>query len=466
MDFFIFDLIILAAAYTLSCFMRYDFNIPENWSSLFIRSGIALLTIYIIVAFVGENYRDILQRNKWVELGKVLAQIVISFAAFILYLYIIKENDFSRQIYIISAIIAFVIIWCWRVFWKHIIRGGMAKNDSLPYLLVISEKKNVCDFVKTISAKQYDYFRLKGVVIWQSEMSEEETDCYNDIEVGTVPIVCAQGELKSYLLENVIDEVFISIDDELMQRDIIDYCLEMGITVHIGLASLMMNFPSVTLGNLGGNAVLTTSNNFAYDWKLIIKRFVDILGGLAGCLVMLVMYVVVAPKIKKADPGPVFFVQNRVGKNGRHFKMFKFRSMYLDAEQRKAELVSANKMTGHIFKMDDDPRILPGIGKKIRESSVDEWPQFINVLKGDMSLVGTRPPTVDEFEQYEPHHKARLSFRPGVTGLWQVSGRNRVTDFEEIVALDNKYIMEWSIKLDAKIILKTLKVVAAHDGAE
>ena len=466
MDFFIFDLIILAAAYTLSCFMRYDFNIPENRSSLFIRSGIALLTIYIFVAFVGENYRDILQRNKWVELGKVLAQIVISFAAFILYLYIIKENDFSRQIYIISAIIAFVIIWCWRVFWKHIIRRGMAKNDSLPYLLVISEKKNVCDFVKTISAKQYDYFRLKGVVIWQSEMSEEETDCYNDIEVGTVPIVCAQGELKSYLLENVIDEVFISIDDELMQRDIIDYCLEMGITVHIGLASLMMNFPSVTLGNLGGNAVLTTSNNFAYDWKLIIKRFVDILGGLAGCLVMLVMYVVVAPKIKKADPGPVFFVQNRVGKNGRHFKMFKFRSMYLDAEQRKAELVSANKMTGHIFKMDDDPRILPGIGKKIRESSVDEWPQFINVLKGDMSLVGTRPPTVDEFEQSEPHHKARLSFRPGVTGLWQVSGRNRVTDFEEIVALDNKYIMEWSIKLDAKIILKTLKVVAAHDGAE
>jgi len=173
---------------------------------------------------------------------------------------------------------------------------------------------------------------------------------------------------------------------------------------------------------------------------------------------------VIGPLIKLESPGPLFFSQKRVGRNGRIFKIYKFRSMYADAERRKKELMEQNEMNGLMFKMTDDPRITK-IGKFIRKTSLDELPQFWNVLKGDMSLVGTRPPTVDEFQQYEWYHKRRLSMTPGLTGVWQVSGRSDITDFEEIVSMDVEYIKNWSLKRDIKIILKTIQVVLHSDGA-
>lgn len=138
----------------------------------------------------------------------------------------------------------------------------------------------------------------------------------------------------------------------------------------------------------------------------------------------------------------------------------------MDAEERKKELMKQNEMQGLMFKMENDPRIIKGIGHFIRNSSLDEFPQFWNVLKGDMSLVGTRPPTLEEYEQYDDHHKKRLVTKPGITGLWQVSGRSNITDFEEIVALDTKYITEWSLGLDIKILFKTIWVVLQNDGAK
>ncbi|MBO5561173.1 MAG: sugar transferase, partial [Firmicutes bacterium] len=168
-----------------------------------------------------------------------------------------------------------------------------------------------------------------------------------------------------------------------------------------------------------------------------------------------------------ASPGPIFFSQQRVGKNGKLFKIYKFRSMYMDAEERKKELMEQNKVKdGMMFKMDKDPRIIKGIGHVIRDLSIDEFPQFWNVLKGDMSLVGTRPPTLDEWEKYELHHRKRLAIKPGLTGMWQVSGRSNITDFEEIVKLDTQYIEEWSISLDIIIILKTILVVLKKEGSQ
>ena len=172
---------------------------------------------------------------------------------------------------------------------------------------------------------------------------------------------------------------------------------------------------------------------------------------------------IIALWIKKDSPGPVFFKQKRVGKNGRYFYIYKFRSMYQDAEKRKKELMSQNEMSGLMFKMKDDPRITK-VGKFIRKTSIDELPQFINVFLGDMSLVGTRPPTVNEFMQYEGHHKRRLSMKPGITGMWQAYGRKTVTDFEDIVKMDLEYIDNWSIGLDIKILFKTIASVVTTGG--
>ena len=169
------------------------------------------------------------------------------------------------------------------------------------------------------------------------------------------------------------------------------------------------------------------------------------------------------PLIKR-DGGPAIFAQERVGTNGRKFKFYKFRSMRVDAEELKASLMKENTMEGGMFKVENDPRITP-IGRFIRKTSLDELPQFWNVLKGDMSLVGTRPPTVDEYETYTPEQKKRLSFKPGITGLWQISGRSNIKNFDDVVKLDVAYIDEWTIWKDIEILLKTFKVVFQKDGA-
>ena len=204
-----------------------------------------------------------------------------------------------------------------------------------------------------------------------------------------------------------------------------------------------------------------------------VKRAVDVVGALVGLIITGIAYIFVAPAIKHASPGPVFFAQERVGRNGRIFKMYKFRSMYVGAEKHQKELQGENEMRGLMFKMEDDPRIIgsekgpgKGLGNFIRKTSIDELPQFWNVLKGDMSLVGTRPPTKEEFENYDISHKVRLSMKPGITGLWQVSGRNKITDFEQVVKYDTEYIENWGFYLDFYILCKTIKVVFTKDGSK
>lgn len=197
----------------------------------------------------------------------------------------------------------------------------------------------------------------------------------------------------------------------------------------------------------------------------VLKRSLDILGALIGLVIYLALFIWVKAKVTKESPGDIIFRQERVGRRGRRFKMQKFRSMYLDAEERKAELMAQNEVSSqHMFKVENDPRVFP-FGQKMRDSSIDEIPQFINVLKGDMSLIGTRPPTIDEYKHYEFHHFKRSAIKPGITGLWQVSGRSDIKDFEKVVALDVEYIETWSIWKDIKILVKTLVVVLKKVGA-
>ena len=173
----------------------------------------------------------------------------------------------------------------------------------------------------------------------------------------------------------------------------------------------------------------------------------------------------VALAIKLESRGPVIFKQERIGKNGRHFTMYKFRSMYPDAEKRLADLMAENEVKGLMFKMEKDPRVTR-VGRFLRKTSIDELPQFWNILKGDMSLVGTRPPTINEFEQYNAHYRRRLSITPGLTGMWQVSGRSDIKDFDEVVRLDLEYIDQWSLRLDFKLLLQTIGVVLFGRGSK
>lgn len=192
------------------------------------------------------------------------------------------------------------------------------------------------------------------------------------------------------------------------------------------------------------------------------KRLIDILGALVGLLITAVVAIPIAIAIQLNDPGPVFYSQTRCGLNGKTFRIWKFRSMVVHADRLK-HLVT-NQAKGNIFKNARDPRVTP-VGRFLRRTSLDELPQFWNVLKGEMSLVGTRPPTVDEVMQYEPHHFKRLLVKPGITGEWQANGRSHIHDFEQVVAMDLAYQERWSFYYDLRLILKTLQVVVARRGA-
>ena len=259
-----------------------------------------------------------------------------------------------------------------------------------------------------------------------------------------------------------------------MIAKLMDDCHTMAVPIHYHVPAMTRDGSKQFVEKIGGTTVLTTSINYATPVQLVLKRSLDIAGGLVGSLIALIIMVVVGPMIKKKSPGPIIFKQTRIGRNGQKFQIYKFRSMYMDAEERKKELWKDSR--GAMFKLDFDPRvigneILPdgshktGIGEFIRKTSLDEFPQFFNVLKGEMSLVGTRPPTVDEWEKYEFHHRARLACKPGITGMWQVSGRSEITDFEEVVKLDTKYITNWSMGQDIRILLKTVWIVVTRRGA-
>ena len=460
LDFQIIDLILLAGAYVLAFLIRHNWTIPKYLFNYFIQFGIVILIIYLLIGIMGSGYKDILHRSKWRELAQTILQVVLTLVIFLLYLYITKQSQIlSRWVSILTALIAICLIWPARVLWKHLIRMRLLRNNigGREQMLLILDSNNLEAAMEEIFNKKYQTYDFCGIVTDDPALVGES--------INNIPVVADINGLEDYVLTNIVDDVLISVENDLERSLLIQYFLEMGVVVHMAIMSSKSPLPNARIEEIGDMFVLTTSNSTAETWQLMVKRLADIIGGLIGCVITGIAYIFVAPMIKKADPGPVFFHQTRIGKNGRRFELYKFRSMYMDAEERKAELMDLNEMEGPMVKIKDDPRILPKVGTRIRNWSIDELPQFWNILKGDMSLVGTRPPTVEEFECYEPHHKARLSFRPGLTGLWQVSGRNRIDEFEEIVRLDTEYIKNWSIKEDIIIILKTFVVVLKRKGS-
>lgn len=273
--------------------------------------------------------------------------------------------------------------------------------------------------------------------------------------------------LEEIIKKNIVDEVVFALPKnytgEVEQYVLL--CEEMGITVRMVLNLYDLKISKTHLTCIGTLPMLTFHTVSLNRTQLCFKRFIDICGALVGLFLTGIISIFVGVAIKLDSPGPVIFAQNRVGLNGRVFKLYKFRSMCTDADNKKTELSKMNEVGGGLmFKIKNDPRITK-VGRFLRKTSLDEFPQFINVLKGDMSLVGTRPPTLDEVSKYEAYHRRRISIKPGLTGLWQVSGRSSITDFDEVVKLDTKYIDEWSIWLDVKIILKTVLNIFKKDGA-
>lgn len=456
-DFTILDILCLELAFLIAYVYRNGIS-RSGLSDQYKNMMWVIILVDICVVFFTNSYDGIIQRGYLVELKKVLLHCAAVVVGIIVWMFVIKQSgSYSRMVVLSMYPVGICIMIIARLLWKRIIRIRIRRRKDLRRLLVITIEKRAEAVISGLAQPYRDYM-FAGLVVYDAK---ELTGS----EIEGVPIVADREHIIKYIRDEIVDEVFIDIPGyEKEAEQLMNVFINMGLAAHINLSRFTSNMENKKIHTFAKYTVLSSSMKFVTPNQMFIKRVMDIAGALAGLLLTGIAYLIFAPVIRHQSPGPVFFSQERVGRNGRTFRLYKFRTMYMDAEERKKELMEQNKMSGYMFKMDNDPRIIP-VGHFLRKSSIDEFPQFFNVLKGDMSLVGTRPPTVDEYRQYEMRHRKRLAMRPGITGMWQVSGRSDIVDFEKVVALDAKYITEWSLRMDIKIIWKTVKIVLGQKGA-
>jgi exopolysaccharide biosynthesis polyprenyl glycosylphosphotransferase len=457
------DLVCLYAAFLTAYFIRHGqgFSFENN---LYRSVLIMYFFIHMLVCFFDESFKNVLKRGYYQEMRATIRHICLVMLGILTYLFLVQESGLlSRVTMMMTCPIYVVYSYIVRCLWKQHLKQGRTGTNSVRSLLILASVNSAKAIIDDIRSNNCEGFRVCGIALIDAHRIGDS--------IEGIPVVADLDTVVSYVCHGWVDEVFIDQSEEQSVPDkLIDNFIDMGVTVHKELArGRDKGENKQRVEKIGNSIVLTSSMNMVSTRQAFVKRAIDIAGGLVGCFCTLLIGLVVAPLIYIQSPGPVIFSQTRVGKNGKLFKVYKFRSMYLDAEERKKELMEQNRVKdGMMFKMDHDPRIIGGdhgIGGIIRKYSIDEFPQFWNVLKGDMSLVGTRPPTVDEWEKYELYHRSRMAIKPGITGMWQVSGRSSITDFEEVVRLDRAYITNWNIGMDFKIILKTVLVLFNHAGA-
>lgn len=418
-DFLILDIIVLQLSFYVAYCIRHGIG-NMYADQLYAGMAIVLLLIDIVIGIIFENLHNVMKRGFWIEAIQTSKQVLEVFALFAIYLVTVQSAEqFSRTVL---------------------------------YLTMV-------------------FYWILGITVVDADMMGQQ--------IGNYTVIANADSIIEYTRTGWVDEIYIDLEPgDASAEPLVRQFLEMGTVTHVRVPdALTESGRKIIMEKLGDMPVITATMNYASPRQLFMKRCLDVTGGLIGCILTGILCIFLAPAIYIQSPGPIFFSQIRVGKNGKQFRLYKFRSMYMDAEERKAELMKQNKMSdGKMFKMDNDPRIIgsrilpdgtykKGIGNFIRDWSIDEFPQFFNVLKGDISLVGTRPPLVSEVEQYELRHCTRLAMKPGITGMWQISGRSSITDFDEVVKLDREYIENWNFGKDLKILWKTVGAVLKKDGA-
>ena len=456
LDFTLIDLAAQQTALLIAYYWRFGDII--YLSPLYLRLATLVALVDIVVVFFGESYSGILRRTKYKEATATIVHTVLVFFGVLLVNYATKVSErYSRPLFFLFIFLTVFFEYGGRVVWKRRVRKRMLEGTGKALMLVVADSTTVERCLYEISHSKYTDFVVQGVVVVDRDMSGQT--------IQGIPVVAPADTFWEYVRTAVVDEVFIDGNTRASSEALASELVELGLVVHIAMVHTDKMIPNRMMESYANYMVLTTSMKITSMWQLAVKRLIDIAGGLVGTLITLIFILIFGPIIKLQSPGPIFYSSIRIGKGGRRFTFYKFRTMIIGADQMLDSLKDKNRIKGQMFKMDNDPRIIP-IGRFMRKYSIDEFPQFWNVLMGDMSLVGTRPPTEKEFEQYERRHKARLGIKPGLTGMWQTSGRNEITDFEQVVALDTEYIMNWSLGLDLLILLKTIVVVFKGEGAQ
>lgn len=449
------DALILAAAFGLDCLFFRSRLTAELLGSLLILTG-----IFILIFILSNKEEYLYNITLFYYLDRVHRKLTKSFllatVATAAVMYYIDDFGQGRTFYLTFLITAYALVCAKMFFYRPMTR--FLQRNAVPRTA----------FVGKIGAfNKFRYFMDKtsiqiGLVGYIAASREDFEEVHGEGYIG-----CLE-DLEELIRTHNLDQVYIiqKNSEELpFTQKYVDLCIDMGVTVRLIVDFYKRRRANSYVSSVGTYPIITYHTITLNSYEQLLKRVFDIVGGLVGCILSSPVMLVTAVAIKLDSPGPVLFKQTRVGQNGRNFKIYKFRSMYIDAEERKKELMAQNEIEGGVmFKMKEDPRITR-VGKVIRRLSIDELPQFFNVVQGSMSLVGTRPPTLDEVEKYKRNQWRRISIKPGITGMWQVNGRSSVQSFDDIVEMDVEYIDNWSLWMDVKILLKTVVVLLKHNDA-
>lgn len=357
---------------------------------------------------------------------------------------------------IISEKIVFIAIF------RHVSKMGISFKGALftfRSILIVGTGKRAATFIDLIDNNPQWGIKIIGLIDIDKNKKGKEIDGYRVLGVF--------DDIPDIIHNNIVDEIVFIVPRSWLNKidDIMHFCESEGLAIHLATDFFELKMLKAKQTDLHGFPLLTFEGATYKLEHLFIKRIFDFTASSIALILFAPVFLLVAVLIKSTSEGPVLFKQKRCSVYGRQFTFYKFRTMVIDAESRLKEILEFNEMDGPVFKMTNDPRITT-IGKLLRKYSLDELPQLWNVFKGDMSLVGPRPPLPSEVEKYDNWQRRKLSMRPGITCLWQISGRSDIADFTEWMKLDLEYIDNWSLWLDFKILLKTVPVVLLARGAK
>lgn len=459
----------LTAAAFLFAYFTKKYWLPEGLAGLPVRPNyyFLLLLAVVILSLSYQFYGFYTQSFRFLRPLQVLAQVVkavvAGFACYLVALYLIHQHDISRVMMFLFVGMTIASLFAVKVALARIEAFQGSRDAYQKKLLIVGSRSRAKELVTVLQQRALPEYHLLGCL-------ETDKSRLNQKVAPGVAVIGLVSDMREILLGKAVDEVIYAMPLEQV-RDIrthIAFAEQLGVRVRIlpdWQIQKIMYHPEaarIYFDDFLGLPTVALSSTPTQELQLFFKAIMDYVGASLALLLLSPLFGVIAALIKATSSGPVFFTQERCGLNGRRFRLYKFRTMVQDAEELRAGLADKNEMDGPVFKMRNDPRLV-GIGRFLRKWSLDELPQLINVVRGEMSLVGPRPPIPEEVARYRAWQRRRLSMKPGLTCIWQVSGRNNI-DFEHWMRLDLEYIDNWSLLLDLKILLLTMPAVLAGSG--
>ena len=456
------DLILVVTAFLSAYWARDTFlsvqygrlsALPDYLWLLFL-----ILPLWSFLLYYFGLYQSFRARPIWVEPWAITKAVVWGTLLVGTSIFVFKLHYVSRLFIVMFGATTFIFLSTERLVIRAVARQVRQRGLNYRNIIIVGTGRRAREIAQILEDHKHWGLRLIGIV--------SDGDGSHLPKVGHYPIIGHIDRMPEILQHQVVDEVIFAVSRKKLEEmeEIFLLCEELGIRTRVAVNFFPHMIAKVHLDDLHGVPLLTFTTTPYNEFQLILKRAFDLA---ISCLLLVLFFpffLVISMLIKLSSKGPIFFKQTRVGLNGRQFTLYKFRSMVRDAEQKKQEIASLNEAEGPVFKMEDDPRVTT-LGRFLRKTSMDELPQLINVIRGDMSLVGPRPPLPDEVKSYKRWQRRRLSMKPGLTCLWQISGRNAIKDFNKWMELDLQYIDNWSLSLDVKIIIKTIPAVLLCRGA-